>query len=66
LTATPPANPFFRYMSIIVLVGGLVWLGFALYNARGGGSFNWGGLTGFLLLLAGFTIAGSRRGAARR
>jgi hypothetical protein len=53
-------------MSVVVLVAGLVWLGFALYNGRRGGAFNWGGLTAFLLLLAGFTIAGSRRGAARR
>jgi hypothetical protein len=60
------ATPFFRWMSVVVLVAGLVWLGFALYNARRGGAFNWGGLTVFLLLLAGFTLAGSRRGAARR
>ena len=66
MTATPPANPFYRYMSIVVLVAGLVWLGFALYNARRGGSFNWGGLTAFILILAAFTIAGSRRGPARR
>lgn len=66
MNATPPANQLYRWMSMIVLAAGLVWLGLALYNVRRGGSFPWTGLTSFLLILAGFTIAGSRRGSTRR
>ena len=62
MTTPPNANQrFYRLMSIGVVLAGLLWFGLALYNTRRGGSFSWSGLTVFILILAGFTIAGSRR-----
>jgi hypothetical protein len=47
-------------MSIVISVAGLVWLALALFNVRKGGSFNWSIVVVFLVLLAGFSLAGAQ------
>ncbi len=59
MTASP-RNRFFQMMSIVISVAGLVWLALALFNVRKGGSFNWSIVVVFLVLLAGFSLAGAQ------
>lgn len=66
MTTTSPNYSFHRLMPIVLIVAGLLWLGVAVYNVWRGGSFNWGALTAFILIVAGHTIAGSRRRPAER
>ena len=56
------ANDRFRnMMTAVVGVAGLIWLGLAVFNTRGGGDFPMTGLVMFLVLLAAVNIGRTRR-----
>lgn len=56
-----PNRRFFGYMTIVIAVAGLVWLGLAVFRAAQGDSFDWVGLGIFAILIAAMALARSGR-----
>ena len=52
---------FLTTMMVVIGVAGLLWLVFALVNYRQSGTFNWGGIVMFAIVLAALAIARSGR-----